>query len=580
MSVFQLKNNNETQNSRGGEWKQQFNPRSSSNNFDSVEDTTTSQFQRLKKGFNNSRRDPTIVIKDFAPNKTSQYANRKETLEPFQDKVKNDIALAGSNSFLNEGIKKAKDLYSNNISGHRNNEYSGDMYVRPENIDGEITPSGVLRPKERSQEQLRGYGVNSIRLQSEGKINATGLQNRSGAPAKYEDKLFTKNSKKKYYEQNPEDYIKTTGLLMKPFYRDSSYYVGTNRSVDQTYNAPAKILNSVGEFRNNQPTNPTQYEEYMVNIPVTNPRGINNNMTSRNNQPARPTQYEEYMENTPITNPRGINNNMTRRNNQPANPTQFEDYSENIGVTNVRGRDNMTYRNNQPANPTQFEDYSENNLNGHAHNKNSNIYYNNNQPANPTQRDDNNIYIGPIERSSTLTYLKSIDKTRSGVVEEVLAKDYNGIKRSVADSTTDRKFMKNYENNTSIEKSIDRKNRKFAGGYGQMSANKDTFGNIMINSERSKSGRNIRGSTLNRGPDPNLNIISKKSNVQPRDNINNLIVMNMNGNPYINNSRHKSNKNTVDSLLPTINILTTDDETNNNSKLKNMDEYKYDPKKF
>ncbi len=79
--------------------------------------------------------------------------------------------------------------------------------------------------------------------------------------------------------------------------------------------------------------------------------------------------------------------------------------------------------------------------------------------------------MGPGERSTTMAYLKSIDKTRSGVVEEVLPQDYNGIKRAVADSTTDRKFMKNYDVNTSIQQSIDLRERKFAGGKGQLSVN-------------------------------------------------------------------------------------------------------------
>ena len=45
----------------------------------------------------------------------------------------------------------------------------------------------------------------------------------------------------------------------------------TQRSTETDYVLPAKSVNSNGEYRNNQPTNPTQFEQYAGNIPVANP---------------------------------------------------------------------------------------------------------------------------------------------------------------------------------------------------------------------------------------------------------------------------------------------------------------------
>ena len=390
----------------------------------------------------------------------------------------------------------------------------------------------------------------------------------------------------------------------------------TNPTQFETYVGDTIVTNPKSRInnmtsRNNQPTNPTQFESYAGNTVITNPRGVNNSMTSRNNQPANPTQFESYAGNTVITNPRGVNNNMTSRNNQPANPTQFEEFIGDVPITNPRMvNDKFTHRNNQPANPTQFESYagntvttnpynrvnnlthrnnqpanetfrnlqSENNLIGHGHNKNSNYYYHNNQPANPTQRDDNNKYVGPGERSTTLSYLKSVDKTRSGVVEEVLAQDYNGIKRSVADNTTDRTFLDNYEVNTSIEKSINIRNRKLAGGTGQLSGDVSTVGDLNINGEREKNRPKMRG-LLRKGYKEYEDKTRGKILLNHRVNTDNPVAINLNGNPYINNNVHKS-KGGVDIIGRTVFLSDRENNDVDDTKLENLNQFKYDPNKF
>ena len=662
MSVFLRDTNNKSNNS----FKDQFTKKENvKNNF-----YPFNHFDKLKNNNEaDSRRDNTIVIKDYGQNETAQYSKPKKSLDSFQDRVKNENAIAGSNAYL----KMNRNERFEQAIKYKNNEYLKNTYIRPEAIDGEIVPNGVLRPVERTQEELRGQGVNSIRLKSEGLTNDTGLQSQ-GSSLNPESTSLTKYPQKKYYEQNPEDLLRTTGQFMKQEWRSELFDINTNRSTDQKYNAPAKILNEMGEYRNNQPANPTQFETYVSDTIVNNPRGINNNMTSRNNQPANPTQFETYVSDTIVNNPRGINNNMTSRNNQPANPTQFEEYMGNTIITNATGVNNkFTVRNNQPANPTQFEEYmgntiitnatgvnnkftvrnnqpanptqfeefigdtvitnptsinnkftarnnqpanptqfeefvgdtvttnpygrvnhtiyrnnqpanetfrnlqSENDFMGHGHNKNGSIYYDNQQPANPTQRDDNNDYMGPGERSTTMAYLKSIDKTRSGVVEEVLAQDYNGVKRSVADNTTDRKFLKNYDVNTSIQQSIDLRERKFAGGKGQLSGDVETVGDLNINGERGKNKPQLRG-LLRKGYQEQFDKTRGKILLNHRVNTENPVADNLDGNPYVNNNVHKS-KGGVDIIGRTV-FLSDRDSNEDATKLNDLSKYTYDPNKF
>tara|TARA_B100001121_G_scaffold201735_1_gene176420 strand:+ start:3854 stop:5845 length:1992 start_codon:yes stop_codon:yes gene_type:complete len=663
MSVFLRDTNKKSTTSFKDQFKK--NTEVAENNF-----YPFNQFDKFKNSSEaDSRRDNTLIIKDYGQNETAQYSKPKQSLESFNDKVKNENAMAGSTAYL----KMNRNERFGQALKYKNNDYLKNTYIRPEAIDGEIVPNGVIRTKQKTQEELRGQGVNSVRLKSEGKSNETGLQSQ-GASVDPDSTSITKYPQKKYYEQNPEDLLRTTGQFMKQEWRSELFDINTNRSADQKYKAPAKILNEMGEFRNNQPTNPTQFESYISDTVVTNPKSINNNTmsrnnqptnptqfetyvgdtiitnpvgvnnrhTSRNNQPANPTQFEEYMNNTiitnatgvnnkftsrnnqpanptqfegfigniPTTNPTAINNKFTSRNNQPANPTQFEEFIGNTVTTNAYGRINhSTIRNNQPANPTQFEEFigdtvttnaygrvnhsttrnnqpanetyrnlqSENDFMGHGHNKNGSIYYDNKQPANPTQRDDDNEYIGPGERSTTLSYLKSIDKTRSGVVEEVLPQDYNGIKRAVADNTTDRKFMKNYDVNTSIQQSIDLTDRKLAGGKGQLSGDVETVGNLNVNGERGKNKPQVRG-LLRKGYKEQFDKTRGKILLNHRVNTENPVATNLDGNPYVNNNVHKS-KGGVDIIGRTV-FLSDRESNDDTTNLNDISQYTYDPNKF
>jgi hypothetical protein len=557
------------------------------------------KFEKLNQA-PSGRRDNSLVINSYHTDTTTQYSIKKTEMESFQDKKKNMNAFAGSNEYLNMDRKRFDQSLR-----YKNNEYLDGTYVRPEEVDGEIAVGGVIRPVQKTQEELRGYGVNSIRLQSEGRTNETGQKSRgySQDPNKVN---ITKFPQKKYFEQNPEDYLRTTGLYIAPEDRSIVRNLITNRGDELEYVTPAKSLNGKAEYRNNQAARPTQYEEYMDNTHILNPKAPNNMQTSRINQAAKPTQYEDYMDNTHVLNPRAINNMQTNRNNQPARPTQLDDYIGDTVITNPYGyvqkhthrnnqaanptqldeyigntvvtnpygyvqkhthRNNQianptmieeyigdtvvtnphsfvqknTSRNNQIANPTQREEYSENILVGHGNNRHAGRYYHNGQIANPTQREENTEYNGPGERSTTLTYVAQYDETRSGVVEDVLAKDYQGISRAPNDKGEDRTLLDNYEVNTSIEASTDLTKRKFvAGGSGQLSQGTDNIGDYVVDGNRSQDNRINRGSNVNGRGTSRFESVRSKNILNPRVNTENPVSTVLSGNPYVNNNVHKS----------------------------------------
>jgi|SaaInlStandDraft_7_1057024.scaffolds.fasta_scaffold00568_21 hypothetical protein len=317
--------------------------------------------------------------------------------------------------------------------------------------------------------------------------------------------------------------------------------------------------------RNNQPANPTQNEEYMSNIPITNVTAAIGKHTVRNNQPANPTQTEEYMGNIPITNVTATIGKHTVRNNQSANPTMIEEYINNIPITNVTaGISKHTVRNNQPANPTYRNVYTKNEYTGHATNVNSGKIYYNNQPARKTHIESyvNTNYRGPNKHSTTLSYIKSDDKTRSGVVEEVLPKNYTGIYHSVTNKGVDRTFANNQINNERIEESINLLNRKMTGGTGQLSSGVENVGSLNINDEREKKTILNHGGYRNYGYKYLEDDIRGKQILQQRNNIdNNIITTVLNNNPYINNTQHKST-NKTDNIIGV--TLLSDREINRN----------------
>ena len=63
---------------------------------------------------------------------------------------------------------------------------------------------------------------------------------------------ITKFPQSKIVQQNPEDYLKTTGLFMKQTDRTTIKDLNTMRSTNNNFITPAKSLYDQGEYRNNQ----------------------------------------------------------------------------------------------------------------------------------------------------------------------------------------------------------------------------------------------------------------------------------------------------------------------------------------
>ena len=63
--------------------------------------------------------------------------------------------LVYANYEQNYNIVNKPILIGDYISRYKNNEYPENTYIRPEYLDGEIIPSGLIRPKEKSLQELR-----------------------------------------------------------------------------------------------------------------------------------------------------------------------------------------------------------------------------------------------------------------------------------------------------------------------------------------------------------------------------------------------------------------------------------------
>ena len=124
------------------------------------------------------------------------------------------------------------------------------------------------------------------------------------------------------------------------------------------------------------------------------------------------------------------------------------------GETNYSGLSSMNtrgivYENLQPANPTIRNETGSHEIVGHGYH-NGGIVYENLQPANPTNRETDNGYSGPA--TSLKIYKTYGDKTRPSVVEEVLAKDYLGVKGTKTSLGESRVSLKNFiENRDNVQ---------------------------------------------------------------------------------------------------------------------------------
>ena len=299
------------------------------------------------------RRDNTLIINDYHTDITTQYAIKKKEVDSFYVLDKNPNALTGSTpTYL-----QTMDRYNDNVQ-YKNNQYLPNTRLRPEAADG--TPiTEDFRVKYKNLEQLRGKGVNSQRLASEGKLNENG-QIGEGVGVNPEDVKVNVLSNGPRY-QSFGDLLRTTGSLQRHEWRSMVRESDTARDNDTNYIAAPGSLNSAGERRYDDETNPTHFEDYMENIPTINSKTEVGATPYRSYQEARSTQFEEYMENIPKINSKPEVSATPYRSHQEARSGQFTEYMENIPIINTNTDvKSMPYRSHQAANPTQFEEYAEN----------------------------------------------------------------------------------------------------------------------------------------------------------------------------------------------------------------------------
>jgi hypothetical protein len=617
-----------------------------------------------------TRRDNTLIIKDYHANEVGEYANKRKEILTLFEPVVNLNAMAGDTKIVD---KISLDRFSSALQ-YKSNEYPKNTYVRAEQIDG--TPmTEVVRPREKTLEQLRGEGVNSVRLAPEGRNNETAGTIAGGVSTDPKSINITKYKLKSYRDQKSvDDLLKTTGQITRPEWRsmvkqtdsDRSFMPSidgppvasvmkqsyhneqsarpTNRTDYEDNNYVGGVVSTVGgreTFRNEQsarPTNRTEYEDnnyvggavsavagksefrneqsmrptiradyenntniinpvalvsqsgyrneqlanptirtdYENNKYIINPVALVSQSSYRNEQSANPTIRTDYENNTNIINPVSLVSQTGYRNEQSANPTIRTDYENNTftgsGYNNTAGyvyENNQSanptnrtdyennyiigsgynntvgyvYENNQSAKPTNRTDYENNNFTGSGFNNTAGYIYENNQAANPTLREDDNKYIAHGYNQTNSQYKKYDDITRSGVVEEVLAKDYMGAEISFVPKYEDRTSSINMIQNQSVEDSINLTNRDLMGG----GTDRIPQGRENIGQYNDWNRRENKPPITNRVRNVAVNYIQEIPDtrgynlLQERSNINQYVPETLNNNPFISNVIYSTN---------------------------------------
>ena len=201
------------------------------------------------------------------------------------------------------------------------------------------------------------------------------------------------------------------------------------------------------------------------------------------------------------------------------------------------------YHNKQKAKETSRGD--ETNHLGAGSNKNKGKIYKNNQKAKETLKETliNSEYKGGIF-TGTKKYVEQTDKTRSGIHEETLVKDYYPSKKYDVESNSSRESLKNFNQIERKENAIDISDRKIMGGTGQISFGKEDIGkyNTLSNRENN-TNKFLKKKLIPKNYIKELNVSGTRSKIliEPRSNISkNILKESLKGNPYINNLVFKS----------------------------------------
>ncbi len=346
-----------------------------------------------------------------------------------------------------------------------------------------------------------------------------------------------------------EELLDNPILNPKPFTNNAEYRneQSARPTIRMDYISDVPILNpkpfiNNAEYRNEQSANPTIRMDYQSDVPILNPKPFINNPEYRNEQSARPTIRMDYIDEIPVLNPKPIVEKLQYHNEQPTNPTLREVYNP-YTMAGSNMAPGIIVENNQSAKPTLRENDME--YMGSAYNNNASLLYENNQSARPTNRilTEENSFSGPGFNQASSTYKKYTDITRSGVVEEVLAKDYKGGEFSFVPRNESRIQSNNMVLNPTIEKSIDLTNRDLmGGGTDRLPQGTQNIGQYTDWNRREKNGiitgrvRNVGVNYIQEIPDTRgYNIL------QERSPINMYVPDTINNNPFINNILYTGN---------------------------------------
>ncbi len=344
-----------------------------------------------------NRRDNTLIIKDYHSNEVGQYAKKKVKAPALFEPVVNLNALAGDTKIVD---KISLDRFSSTLQ-YKSNEFPENTYVRAEQIDG--TPlTELVRPREKTLEELRGKGINSQRLAPEGRNNQTGAPI-AGVSSDPKSINITKYKMKSYRDQNTvDDLLKTTGQITRPEWRSMVKQSESERSFMPSIDGPPVASVMKQEFHNDQAARPTNRTDYEDNVHITNVVNAVGGMGEyRSDQSARPTNRTDYEDNVHITNAvSSVGGREEFRNEQALRPTIRTEYENNTNIINpvsfVSGNE---FRNEQSLRPTIRTQYENNTNIINPVSFVSGNEYRNEQLANPTirtQYENNTNIINPV----------------------------------------------------------------------------------------------------------------------------------------------------------------------------------------
>ncbi len=493
-----------------------------------------------------NRRDNTLIINNYNTNIVGQYAKPKNNPGQLFEPLKNESALTGGNTKIVDSIDL--DRFSQSLT-IKNNDYLDDMYVRPESIDG-IPITADLRIKEKTLEQTRGNGINSIRLDPNNRPNETG-QKGEGQSINPDTVVITKFKMKSYRDQfTSDDLLKTTGMYMKPEWRSFVEEFHGNRSLLTPNEGPPRASTDMNEYRNNQPANPTQKEELIENKYISGFRSANDKNEFRNDMSLNPTQRES--DNTYISGFRSANDRNEFRNDMSLNPTQRE--SDNTYISGFRSaNDKNEFRNDMSLNPTTRESMSDNMYISGVRSANDKNAFRNDMSLNPTIRESmsDNTYISGVRSTNDKNEFRN-DMSLNPTIREDLADNmYISGNRSSVDKPV-------YFNNMNANPTI----------------RDETGDNTYISSNRSAVDKSFYFNNMNANPTireelaDNTYISGNRSSVDKP-----VYFNNMNANPTIreelaDNTYISSNRSAVDKSFYFNNMNTNPtirDETGDNT---------------